>query len=347
MDKPLITVIIPCYNAELYLIQALDSICSQTYQNLEILTINDGSKDKTLELLNDYAAKDKRIIVVNNDSNIGLIKTLNKGIALATGLFIARMDADDTCSLDRISILYEYLIKHPDIDIVSSGNTLMDQQEQFLKKMVPKSLDNLALKFVSFFSTPIVHAGLLAKTQVFKENLYNENYIHSEDYELFSRMILKGVKFGNINLPLYHIRVNLESVSYKYESTQIQTTISISKNNLHSYFNNQYNSELHSILINRINVIPKIDSIKEAFREFQKLRSIFLKNEQCSVDEIRQIDYFILEQKIDILLQSLKLTEGLKKIPLVFFLFLNINLFFNRRGFEYLKSKVVYKIKSR
>lgn len=344
---PLITVIIPCYNAELYLIQALDSICSQTYQNLEILAINDGSKDKTLELLNKYAAKDKRIIVVNNESNIGLIKTLNKGIDLASGLFIARMDADDICSLDRISILYEYLIKHPDIDIVSSGNTLMNQHEQFLKQMVPKALDNLALKFVSFFSTPIVHAGLLGKTEVFKRNLYDENYIHSEDYELFSRLILKGVKFGNINLPLYHIRVNLESVSYKYESTQIQTTISISKNNLNLYYNKNYSPELHSVLINRICTSPRISVIKKAFNEFLDLRNIFLKRELCAADEVKQIDQFILEQKIDILLQAVKWSHGLNKIYLFLFLGLNTHLFFSKRGFDYFKSKIVYKIKAK
>lgn len=347
MNKSLITVIIPCYNAELYLSKALDSICSQSYQNLEILTINDGSNDKTIDILNNYASKDKRIVVVNNKFNIGLIETLNKGIDLANGLYIARMDADDTCDLNRISLLYEYLIKHPDIDVVSSGNILMDQNGYFLKKMVPKALDNLALKFVSFFSTPIVHAGLLAKTKVFKKNLYNENYIHSEDYELFSRLILKDVKFGNVNLPLYHIRVNLESVSYKFETTQIQTTFSISEKNLKTYFNSSYTRELHSILINRISGGPSITLIKEAFCEFTKLRNVFLRNELCTVDEIKQIDCFILEQKIDILLQAVKLSTGFNKPYLFSFLVLNANLFLSKRGFSYLKSKIVYKLKSR
>jgi glycosyltransferase involved in cell wall biosynthesis len=313
---------------------------------LEILVINDGSKDNTLQILSEYAIKDKRITIINNEINVGLIRTLNIGVALANGSYIARMDADDTCALDRISILYNYLVNHPELDIVASGNVLIDQDERLLKKMIPKAFDHQALKFVSFFSTPIVHASLLAKSEILKSNAYDEKFIHSEDYELFSRLILNNIRFGNVSQLLYNIRVNLESVSYKYESTQIQTTTSISAINLKKYFDLEYDSSVHGILINRIHGNPSVVLIKKAFKELKKLRNIFFQKEDCSNNEKGQIDDFLVEQKIDILLQFFKLKRGIKKIPTFAFMLLNIRLFLNIRGFNYLKSKFIYKFKT-
>src|SRR5690554_4168647 len=116
--QPLISVIMPCYKADQFLPIALDSIINQTYTNLEILCINDGSTDKTADILEEYAKKDKRIRVVHNEANLELIVTLNKGIALAKGDYIARMDADDVSHLERIEKLYKTLVKE-DVDVVS------------------------------------------------------------------------------------------------------------------------------------------------------------------------------------------------------------------------------------
>src|SRR4051812_19701656 len=101
-NLPLVSVIMPCYNTEKYFVEAIESIINQTYKNLEIVLINDGSTDSTTELLNQYSEKDKRIKIILNPVNLGLIASLNKGVAAATGDYIARMDADDISVLDRV-----------------------------------------------------------------------------------------------------------------------------------------------------------------------------------------------------------------------------------------------------
>jgi glycosyltransferase involved in cell wall biosynthesis len=97
MDNPKITVLMPVYNGERYLRQAMDSILNQSVEDYEFLIINDGSTDRTLEILQSY--KDPRIKVINNEGNIGLTAFLNRGLKIAKGEYIARMDADQDAEL--------------------------------------------------------------------------------------------------------------------------------------------------------------------------------------------------------------------------------------------------------
>ena len=101
-NEALVSVIIPCYNAEIYIEAALMSILQQSYHHLEVIVINDGSTDKSAEILLQFAQQDLRVRYIENEKNLGLIATLNKGIQLAQGKYIARMDADDIALPDRI-----------------------------------------------------------------------------------------------------------------------------------------------------------------------------------------------------------------------------------------------------
>mgnify|MGYP000858024831 CR=1 FL=1 len=118
-EYPLVTVLMPCYNAMPYLSEALESIINQTYTKLEILCINDGSTDATGVVLEQYAAQDKRIKVVHNEENIKLIATLNKGVELANGKYIARMDGDDISFLHRIEYCVNKMENDDSIDLIS------------------------------------------------------------------------------------------------------------------------------------------------------------------------------------------------------------------------------------
>ena len=114
---PLVTVLIPAYNAEKTLEAALDSVLSQTYHNLEVLLINDGSTDETGEIGLQYSRMDSRIIYIEGEENKKLVKVLNQGLLLAKGKYIARMDADDLCRPDRIRKQVDYMEAHPDVAI--------------------------------------------------------------------------------------------------------------------------------------------------------------------------------------------------------------------------------------
>ena len=108
---PKVSILMPVYNAEKYLIEAVDSILNQTFRDWELIIINDGSTDRSRELLSQIA--DNRVIIVDNETNLGLINTLNKGINLCKGEYIARMDADDISTPERIEKQVQFMDSHP------------------------------------------------------------------------------------------------------------------------------------------------------------------------------------------------------------------------------------------
>jgi glycosyltransferase involved in cell wall biosynthesis len=342
-NLPLVSVIMPCYNTEKYFVEAIESIINQTYKNLEIVLINDGSTDSTTELLNQYSEKDKRIKIILNPVNLGLIASLNKGVAAATGDYIARMDADDISVLDRVEKIMNAFFKMPEVEVVSAANFMMNLKGKILLQTIPKATKIKALKFVSFFSTPIVHACVIVKSCVFKNNPFNPDYIHSEDYELFSRLIFQGVKMYNLNDPLYLIRINPDSVSFKYEKIQVSTHTKISKQNIENYFDRSLEYFVHKIMINRVCFDVSAILLKEAFKQLELLKTIFMEKEKCSYEEKEEIDLFLIEQKIDIIFQSIKYASVKNKVLLAVFLVSHADLVLNKRGFNYIKSKVYSK----
>ncbi|HKR03939.1 MAG TPA: glycosyltransferase [Bacteroidia bacterium] len=344
---PVVSIVMPCYNAEKYFVEAIESIINQTYKNLEIVLVNDGSTDGTSELLNKYAREVSQIKIISNEKNLGLIASLNKGVAAATGEYIARMDADDISVSDRIEKIMNVFFQIPEVEVVSAANFMISLKGKILLQTVPKATRIKALKFVSFFSTPIVHACVIVKSNVFKENVFNPDYIHSEDYELFSRLIFQGVKMYNLKDPLYYIRINPDSVSFKYEKIQVSTHTKISKQNIENYYNISLEYFVHKVMINRISFDVPVSLLKEAFKQLELLKTIFIQREDCSLGEIDEIELFLIEQKIDIILQSIKYSSLKNKIALSVFMLVHARLFLSTRGSNYVKSKIYSKTKSR
>ena len=191
----------PCYNAMPFLTEALESIIHQTYTNLEILCINDGSSDETGEVLERYAIQDKRIRVVHNETNLKLIKTLNKGILLANGEYIARMDADDIAVSDRIQIQIDYLEQHPEIDVVCAASYNMTEEGVVFSENLPRNYTPIGSLYASFMFVPIGHPEVTLKATVLRENNFMEEVhaIHTEDYELWTRLLRNCCKLVNIH----------------------------------------------------------------------------------------------------------------------------------------------------
>ena len=117
MNKPIISVVMPVFNEEKFIAAAIKSILDQTFKDFEFLIIDDGSTDKTAEIVENFKAQDKRIILVKKKKS-GLIACLKEGISLSRGNFIARMDADDIAFPYRLSKQFDYLLKNSNIDLV-------------------------------------------------------------------------------------------------------------------------------------------------------------------------------------------------------------------------------------
>lgn len=210
----MISIILPVFNCEKFIAEAIESILSQSLADFELIISNNNSNDHTEQICKKFAAKDKRIKLILCQER-GISNALNKAIDTARFPFIARMDADDICFKNRLEIQYEFLLNNPNIDIVGSEAIGFSSKERIRNLFyVPK--DNRSCQNYLFSGlSPFIHPTILGRSSVFKEFKYNSKYCGAEDYELFLRMSINGVRFKNIQKPLLFYRTNdLKNTKY-------------------------------------------------------------------------------------------------------------------------------------
>ena len=208
MDKFLkgkISVLMGVFNCASTLPEAIGSILAQSYSDWQLIICDDGSSDNTYNVALSFAEKDERILLLRNEKNLGLNKTLNKCLSFADGEYIARMDGDDVCSPDRFEKEIFFLNCHPDYALVSCKMTMFDEQGEF--RTINYCSEPTKKQLVS--ASQFCHAGCMIRTVVMKElNGYSESKIceRVEDYDLWVRLYAAGYRGFNIQKPLYAMR---------------------------------------------------------------------------------------------------------------------------------------------
>lgn len=204
---PKVSVLMPAYNAEKYIWEAIQSILDhQTYSDFEFIIIDDCSTDNTWDIIQNYADKDDRILAIKNEKNLKICKTLNKGIMIAQGEYIARMDADDISMSDRFEKQVKFLDEHDDIGIVGGTMDIMDEQGKVYSKRQYNLTDKEIRKHIFRYS-PFCHpAVMIRKTTLEKAGYYNEYGIYSEDYDLYFRIWMYS-KFANLSDTIIKYRI--------------------------------------------------------------------------------------------------------------------------------------------
>ena len=195
-SNPLISVIMPVYNCESSVGEAIESILSQSFTNFEFLILDDCSEDRTLAKVNSF--NDPRLKVYNNEKNIGLTKSLNKLIMKSEGSYIARQDGDDTSSEHRFEKQLNFIRKE-NIEICTSRAIRKNTSKKIpnLSYYVPK---NLAMKY----KNPFIHGTLFIKKELLLEiGMYDERFVYSQDYKLFLDLLNANLKIKTIKEPLY------------------------------------------------------------------------------------------------------------------------------------------------
>ncbi len=211
MRQPKVSVIMSVYNGERYLKEAIGSILNQTFKDFEFIIVDDGSIDRTSEILKECAEKDERIRIITNSENIGLTKSLNKAIKFAKGEYIARMDADDISLPERLKKQVDFLTNYPNFGLVGCNAIVIDEKGNFVKNVILSEELNSALKK----RNRLVHGSVMFRRAVIeKTGGYNEQIFYAQDYEMFLR-ISKISEIGRINKFLYKLRVHKGSLSYK------------------------------------------------------------------------------------------------------------------------------------
>lgn len=194
--EPLVSVLIPVYNVAEYVDKALMSIVRQSYRNLEIIVIDDCSSDGTIDIIKKISKFDDRIIVLRNDQNRGIARTLNLGLSKAHGIFIARMDGDDISEYDRIETKVKFLMENPSYSLVGCSVLSIDVNDNVLGKSKfygDQNIIDATLKYVS----PVSHIWVAKKAVYDFLDGYRE-LDGAEDYDFLLRMKSNGLKFTNI-----------------------------------------------------------------------------------------------------------------------------------------------------
>lgn len=213
---PKVSILMPVYNAERYIAQALESIIYQDYKDWELILINDGSTDRSDEIIREY--EDERIYYINNPQNLKLIKTLNKGIDYCDGDYIARMDADDIMVSDRLKHQVDFMDAHPDY-LMCGTNAIVVDSEGNKTGEIKNLTDNDMLQINLLFSVPFIHPTVMVRKEVLQANRYDEAYVHIEDYELWCRIAKLG-KVANTNKNLLAYRWHNANISVIHNQEQ-------------------------------------------------------------------------------------------------------------------------------
>lgn len=220
MRNDLISVIMPAYNAEKYIEEAICSIKEQTYSNWEMIIIDDGSNDSTAQIVLKHVKSDNRIRMISRE-NKGLVSSLNEGIESAAGKFIARMDADDICDSTRLKKQISYLWNHPEVHLVGTNVSMFFEENvrSDLKELSKKNetLWNEEIDSFNRFESnmegfKIVHATWMIRKELF-DYIGKYHMTATEDAEFLFRTIINGFNIDKVPEKLYQYRIRNESKS--------------------------------------------------------------------------------------------------------------------------------------
>lgn len=204
-NGPLVSVLIPVFRFDEYLQFALKSISSQTYKNIEVIVVAENDFENISSIAKNFGISNIRVV---EGKNKGLAAALNLGILECKGAYIARMDSDDISSPQRIKKQMEYLTRNH-LDICGSSIKAFGKYSRRLD--FPSFDDDIAL--YSIFASPLAHPTVFGKAETFRKYSYDEQYLSCEDYELWTRMIIAGVRLGSINDVLLQYRVHPNQLS--------------------------------------------------------------------------------------------------------------------------------------
>jgi len=259
-NKPFVTVFTPNYNSSRYISETIESIINQTYSNFEYLIIDDGSTDNSWEIIQKYAKKDKRIKILRNEKNLGIVKTRNKGLKerAPKSKYFAIIDSDDISKLNRLRIQVEFLEKNQDYGLVGSNICIIDEDSNLVGFRQYPSTDNEIRKKITRFN-PFTQSSVVIRTMAINQvGLYDEKWDVCQDYDYWLRIGVNW-KLANIDKPLIKYRISKTQVKFTNLKESIKNTYLIQKRAIakYGYRDNVFNKLLR-VSLKSFLLFPKL-----------------------------------------------------------------------------------------
>lgn len=211
--SPMISVIMPVFNADKYLVETIESVLEQTYSNFEFIIVNDCSVDNSFNIIQKYQKDDRRIKIISLKKNLGVTGALNAGLKITKGNYIARVDADDPCRKDRFAIQLQYLKQHHDIFMVGSNAKKINEYGKSLSQSLPRFFSWRKTKQILLSRNFIYHSSVMFRMD--RKFGYREKIYFCEDYDLYLRLITAGKKIVILPDRLIKYRAVANSITRK------------------------------------------------------------------------------------------------------------------------------------
>lgn len=292
-----LSVIMPVFNSELFLSDAIQSILQQSITDFEFIIVNDGSTDSSDTIIRSF--NDSRINYINNNTNKGIVAVLNQGLNISSGTYIARMDADDIAAPTRFKEQLDFLKKNPEYKLCGTYAIRINEEGKKSSKIrAPKQYANI--KVGQLFRNSFVHPSIMAYSQIIKTFGYKEEYKYAEDYFLFSEIVMHH-KAVNINKIGLYYRTHSESISAKRLTEMMESERKTMLYLLSFLFDEVTEKQLtihHSFLRKEQNVNCSINEVE------QHLLSIKLANRSKKIYAKNVLEKMLQKQWFNVLNRS-------------------------------------------
>ncbi|MEK7590054.1 MAG: glycosyltransferase [Patescibacteria group bacterium] len=307
--RPIVSIIMAAYNAEKYIVEAIESVLFQTYSNWELIITDDFSNDETSKIIDEYKKKDNRIKSIRLDKNSGQAIARNKAIEKSLGKYLAILDADDIALPNRLITQVEFLESNKDIDFVGSYVELIDEKGEIIGKK-KKPLTYEEIKFPLLLQTQFVMSAVILRKKVLIEiGGFDNDYLYAEDYDMWDRLLARGKKCANIPAIFTQHRIQPQSVTQMSHTQPVQEKHALDINaRCVARFINIPKNELEN-LVNFVNNKPlSVFQLFNALKWYKCLVQKYIASDTCADAEaiyVKNLYKIILKHSIKIKIKQL------------------------------------------
>ncbi len=278
--KPLISIILPVFNREEYVFEAVESILNQTYTKFELIIIDDASTDKSVKIINQII--DSRIHLIENKINLGVAASTNIGIKNAKGKYIAKMDSDDIALPLRLEKQVSFMEADKDIMVCGCNIEYFGAE----KKIIKYKENHKAILVEMLLRNPFANPTVLIRKGIFNTFLYNESYRYGEDYEFWTRIGWQG-RMYNIQEVLLLYRVHSQQLSSDVKNKRLEVDINLKLRLFHMI---KYDQEIFKdVFIKRILFSNEALEIQECAFFFKWLNNLLLVNKKQLIFDQKEL----------------------------------------------------------
>lgn len=284
-EQPLVSVIMPVFNAESYLSEAVESILSQTFLDLELITIDDCSTDGSLAVLKSFAERDTRVRLLENERNLGVTPTLNRGLKEAQGELIARMDADDISLPERLEKQIAFPQANPQIGLISGDAVAIDAEGAAVDEDFSLTVEPGYIKWLLHFTCPITHPAVMGRKALFEQaGGYDPEILYAEDYDLWQRMS-QFAQLSNLPDVLIKKRAHAQTIGVTRRETMMHSHKLVQQRAFSRLLKRQVSLDEISALRARSQTIPP----RQTLAMLREARQVFFSQNTLTAQEKRLV----------------------------------------------------------